>query len=213
MIAFASSLQLAFLINSLATKSSTAKIKLAMKKNSIYADDNTESISTLLKIRLPSLTFGLILGVLVSFITSRFEQVLSQNVKVAFFLPFIMYMADAIGTQTQSIYSRNLKSGKAKFHIYFFKELLLGITIGIVFGMISGTFVQLWFADYKLTLSVGLSMFAVTSTSPIVALLITQAVQMLHKDPAAGSGPIDSVIQSMFSVLIYGTICSIIFLR
>lgn len=184
-----------------------------MKRNSIYADDNTESISTLLKIRLPSLTFGLILGVFVSFITSRFEQVLSHNVRVAFFLPFIMYMADAIATQTQSIYSRNLKSGKAIFHIYLFKELLLGSTIGIVFGILSGIFVQLWFADYKLALSVGLSMFTVTFTAPIVALLITQTVQMLHKDPAASSGPIDSVIQSMFSVIIYGTICSIIFLK
>ena len=183
-----------------------------MKKDFTYADDNTEPISTLLKIRLPSLLFGLVLGVVVSFVTSRFEQVLSQNVKVAFFLPFVMYMADAIATQTQSIYSRNLKSGKVKFHLYLIKELLLGIIVGITFGIISGLVVQIWFAEYRLALSVGLSMFAVISSAPIVALLITQAIQMLHKDPAAGAGPLDSVIQSMFSVLIYGTICSIIFL-
>ena len=183
-----------------------------MKKNIIYADDNIEPISVLLKIRLPSLLFGLVLGVFVSFVTSRFEQVLSQNVRVAFFLPFIMYMADAIATQTQSIYSRNLKSGKVKFYIYLIKELLLGSVIGIAFGIISGLVVLIWFADYRLALSVGLSMFSVVATAPTVALLITQVVQKLHKDPAAGAGPIDSVIQSMLSVTIYGTICSLIFL-
>ncbi len=183
-----------------------------MKRHFIFADDNTEPISTLLKIRLPSLLFGLMLGVAVSFATSRFEQVLSQNVRVAFFLPFIMYMADAIATQTQSIYSRNLKSGKAKFHLYLIKELLLGLVVGMIFGIISGLVVQLWFKDNRLSLSVGLSMFAVLTSAPTVSLLITQAVQMLHKDPAASAGPIDSVIQSLFSVLIYGAICSIIFL-
>ena len=183
-----------------------------MKRNIIYADDNIEPISILLKIRLPSLLFGLVLGIVVSFVTSRFEQVLSQNVRVAFFLPFIMYMADAIATQTQSIYSRNLKSGKVKFHLYLIKELLLGILIGIDFGIISGLVVLIWFADNRLALSVGLSMFAVLASAPTISLLITQTIQMMHKDPAAGAGPIDSVIQSMFSVLIYGTICSAIFL-
>lgn len=183
-----------------------------MKKNIIYADDNTEPISVLLKIRLPALLLGLGLGIVVSFVTSRFEQVLSQNVRVAFFLPFIMYMADAIATQTQSIYSRNLKSGKVKFYKYLIKELTLGIVVGTAFGVISGLIVQLWFGDSRLALSVGLSMFAVMASAPTVALLITQVIQMLHKDPAAGAGPIDSVIQSMFSVLIYCTICSIIFL-
>ena len=183
-----------------------------MSRNILYADDNTEPISVLLKIRLPSLLIGLGLGVIVSFATSRFEQVLSQNVKVSFFLPFIMYMADAIATQTQSIYSRNLKSGKVKFYRYLIKELCLGLLIGIAFGIISGAVVQIWFSDNRLALSVGLSMFAVTASAPTVALFITQIMQMLHKDPAASSGPIDSVIQSMLSVLIYGTICSMILL-
>lgn len=185
---------------------------IIMKRNPIYADDNIESIFVLLKIRLPSLLFGLMLGIVVSFITSKFEQVLSQNVKVAFFLPFIMYMADSIATQTQSIYSRNLKSGKAKFHLYLIKEVLLGLVIGILFGAISGFVVQIWFNDIRLTLSVGLSMLAVIASAPTVALLITQVVQMMHKDPAAGAGPIDSAIQSMCTVIIYGAICSMIFL-
>ena len=183
------------------------------QKNSItYADDNTESIPLLLKIRLPSLVIGLGMGILISFATSRFEEVLLHNVKVAFFLPFVIYMADAIGTQTQSIYSRNLKSGKAKFHIYLIKESWLGFVFGIAFGIISGLVTQLWLGDNLLALSVGLSMFTAIVFAPIVALLITKIVQSLREDPAAGAGPIATVIQDMLSVLIYGAISSIIFL-
>lgn len=177
-----------------------------------YADDNTESVAVLLKIRLPSLILGLAMGIVISFATSRFEEVLAHNVKVVFFLPFIVYMADAIGTQTQSIYSRDLKTGRAKFHSYLIKELFIGLLLGVIFGSISGLVVDWWLTDRLLSLSVGLSMFAAVTLAPLVALLITQATQSLHEDPAAGAGPITTVVQDMISVIIYGTISSIIFL-
>jgi len=65
------------------------------------------------------------LGIIISFITSRFEEVLSSNIQVAYFMPFIVYIADAIGTQTESIYSRNLKNKKTKFITYLHKESLI----------------------------------------------------------------------------------------
>lgn len=182
-------------------------------KNKIeLADDDTESDLTLLRLRAPSLFVGLILGIGISFLTSRFEQVLTQNVQVAFFLPFIVYMADAIGTQTQSIYTRDLKSGKAKFLTYLGKETVLGIIFGLVFGFISAAVVWLWFQNTGLALSVGLSMLIATTMAPVIALLITEALQLERTDPAAGAGPIATVVQDALSVVVYGLICSAILL-
>jgi len=94
-----------------------------MKKDLIqYADDDIVPLKRLLGLRLPSLMIGLLLGIVLSFFASRFEAVLTKNIAVAFFIPFIVYMADAVGTQTQNIYSRDLKSGKANFKSYFLKE-------------------------------------------------------------------------------------------
>lgn len=177
-----------------------------------YADDDTESVRDLLKIRIPSLVVGLGLGIIISFLTSRFEEVLAHNIQVAFFLPFIVYMAAAIGTQTQAIYSRDLKTGKAKFHTYLIKESFLGLVVGIAFGIISGLIVHWWLADSLLAVSVGLSMFAAVASAPLVALLITEVLQLLREDPAAGAGPIATVFQDMISVLIYGLISSLILL-
>ncbi len=182
------------------------------KKAILYADDDYESIGTLLRLRAPSLFIGLLLGVGISLVVSRFEEVLSQNIQVAFFLPFIVYVADATGAQTASIYSRDLKSGRAKFSNYLRKEFLLGIIFGVAFGIFSGAIAFLWLKNDLLALSVATATCLAIAVAPIIALLITYVFQILHDDPAANSGPIATVIQDVTSVLIYGIVSSIIIL-
>ena len=182
------------------------------KKTTLYVDDDYESIRTLFKLRIAPLILGLLLGFVISFVTSRFEEVLSHNVQVAFFLPFIVYIADALGTQTEAIYSRDLKTGKAKFANYLRKELALGIIFGSLFGIFSGAIALLWLKNNLLAFSVTIATFLSVAVAPLVALLITQFFQLIHKDPAAGSGPVTTVVQDMISVLIYGVASSIIIL-
>lgn len=177
-----------------------------------YADDDYESIGVLIKLRAPALVIGLLLGIGISFVTSSFEEVLSKNVQVAFFLPFVVYIADAIGTQTEAIYSRDLRTGKAKFSNYLRKELALGIIFGVIFGIISGAITLLWLHDNLLSLSVSIASVLAITTAPLVAILVAHTFQALHKDPAAGTGPIATVIQDMLSVIIYGLVASIIIL-
>jgi len=182
------------------------------EKRIMYADDDYESVKTLFKLRAPALFIGLLLGIVISFVMSSFEEVLASNVQVAFFLPFIVYIADAIGTQTDAIYSRDLKTGRAKFSHYFKKELALGIIFGLIFGAVSGVIVFLWLKNNLLAISVATACFIAVMVAPIVALLVTQIFQSLREDPAAGAGPVATVIQDMTSVLIYGIVCSAILL-
>lgn len=182
------------------------------QKPTQYVDDDYESMGTLIKLRAPSLILGLVLGIGISFLTSSFEKVLASNIQVAYFLPFVVYIADAIGTQTEAIYSRDLKNGKPKFRKYLHKEFLLGIFFGIVFGIISGAIAFLWLKNTLLAISVAVSTLIALTMAPVIALLVTQTFQFMHKDPAAGSGPIATVIQDAISVLIYGIVCSTILL-
>lgn len=177
-----------------------------------YADDDYESVGTLFKLRAPTLFVGLILGVGISFMASRFEEVLAHNVQIAFFLPFIVYIANAVGTQTETIYARDLKSGKAKFMNYAHKELILGIIFGLLFGIFSGIMSYLWLQNDLLSISVAIASFLAIAVAPILALGITQIIQNMHEDPAVGSGPIATVIQDTISILIYGLVCSLIIL-
>ncbi len=57
---------------------------------------------------------------------------------------------------------------------------------------------------------VSTAMFFTVTIAPLVALLVTEVLQLEHKDPAVGSGPIATVIQDTLSVLIYGLVASAI---
>lgn len=178
----------------------------------IYADDDTESVSLLLRLRVPPLFLGLFLGLGISLLTSRFEEVLKVNVHVAFFIPFIVYIAAAVGAQTSAIYSRDLKSRHAKLRNYLLKEPLLGLALGVIFGLASFFIINLWLGDMKLASAVGLSTFLAITIAPIIAIIVTEFLQDIHEDPAVGAAPIATVIQDMTSIIIYGIVTSAILL-
>ncbi len=181
-------------------------------KKILYADDDTDSVNRLLRMRVPALLIGLVLGLLLSFLTSRFEEVLSTNIEVAFFIPFIVYMAAAVGAQTQTIYTRDLRTGKANFQKYLVKETLLGFFLALASALIVAVITLLWFHSTKLTLAVSLGMFGTIVLAPLVALIVTELLQLEKTDPAVSGGPIATVIQDALSILIYGFIASAILL-
>ena len=183
------------------------------QKSIIYADDDYEPISLLFRLRAPSLVVGLVLGIFISIVISRFEEVFLRDVQATFFIPFVVYIADAIGAQTHSIYARDLKSGHPKFSRYVRKELILGAVFGVLFSVIAGAAVFLWLGKDLLALSVAVATLLAVGLAPIVALMITQIIQSSGRDPAAGAGPIATVIQDMISVIIYGVVCSFILLN
>ncbi len=178
----------------------------------IYADDDTESVRFLLRLRVPPLVLGLFLGLGISILTSRFEEVIEKNVHVAFFIPFVIYIAAAVGSQTQAIYSRDLKSGHAKLRNYLLKESLLGACLGILFGLASFLIVNIWLNDILLAMAVGFSALLAVGIAPLIALLITELLNDFHEDPAVGAAPIATVIQDMTSIIIYGIVTSSILL-
>lgn len=181
-------------------------------KKILLIDDDLYTVRRLAWMRAPSLIIGLVMGFALSFVTSRFEQVLEKNISVAFFIPFIVYMADAVGTQTQAIYTRDLGNGTAKFSTYLFKESGLGIIMGIFFGCVTFLIITTWFQSMMLATAVSLATFFAISTAPIVAILVTEVLQLEHQDPAIGAGPIATVIQDAVSILVYGAIASWILL-
>lgn len=175
-------------------------------------DDDYESIGTLFRLRAPSLFAGLILGIGISFVISGFKEVLSKNIELTFFMPFIVYIADAIGTQTEAIYSRKPNGNKSRFGRYLHKELILGLLFGLIFSISSWAVVIIWLNNDLVALTVSISSFITVATAPITALLVAHFFQSFKKDPAAGTGPIATVLQDMISIVIFGIVASTIML-
>lgn len=184
-----------------------------MVEGTVLEDDSKESVTLMVEHRLPWLVIGLGGGILATILAARFEKLLTANIELSFFIPVIVYMADAVGTQAENVFVRNLgRRARVKFTSYLFKELALGIFLGGVFGLAIGTFAYLWFGALATALTVGFAMCFTMAIAPAVALIISEVLFKEHTDPALGSGPFGTVIQDLLSLLIYFFIAGLIIL-
>lgn len=189
--------------------------KIKKSKDGIeYANDLTESTGALLKLRLPVLVLGLLGGIATSVFVSKFERVLAENVAIAFFVPLMVYISDAIATQTETIYIRNLrrKPGEKIFWKYFVKELALGLTVGIIFGAVTSIATFFWLQNTKISATIGIAMMLSITCAPIVALLTATVMFKIHEDPAVGAGPFATLIGDVVTLFIYFAVASLIIL-
>jgi len=175
-----------------------------------WEDSERESITHMLGHRIPWLALGLAAGIVTSLVISRFEQILSADIRLVFFIPIIVYLSDAIGTQTETIYIRNLAFGRIHFLKYLFKETLFGLNLGILFGALLGLFAYYWLEAPLIGLAVGLSTLINLVVAPVLALTIPTILYRERTDPALGAGPLATIIQDLISLLIYFSIATML---
>jgi len=153
--------------------------------------------------RLPWLLFGLLASSIITVVMAGFEHSLSANVAVAFFVPAIVYIAGAIGTQAVSVAVRGLLDEDIHIVSLLRGELLVGTGIGLVLGLISAVLVMASFGDHRLAAAVGLAVLGGGVVSAVVGFGLPWTFTRFGSDPALGSGPICTIIQDVSSLLIY----------
>lgn len=162
-----------------------------------------EPAGRLIEYRIPWLFLGLIGGVIASFIVSRYEHILTSDIRLAFFIPIIVYMSDAVGTQTETIFIRTISKERVKFTRYIIKEAVIGLGLGGLFGVLLGIFAGYWLKSAAIGITVGLAMFVNLMLAPVIAALTSRLLYAEHFDPALGAGPVTTVIQDLVSLLVY----------
>jgi magnesium transporter len=157
--------------------------------------------------RLPWLLIGLAGAMASAVLVGAFEEQLETKVLLAFFLPGVVYMADAVGTQTEALIIRGLSVGVTVRDVVR-RELITGLVIGLAIGAAFLPFALLAWGDARLALAVGLALFASCSIATVVAMALPWAFQRLGTDPAFGSGPLATVIQDLLSIAVYFAIAT-----
>jgi magnesium transporter len=177
-------------------------------KTSLAARSSSEeTVERRFRHRLPWLLLGLFGALLAADFVGWFEGQLRREVLLAFFLPGIVYLADAVGTQTETIVVRGLSVGIAMRRMLA-RELLAGIAIGLTLAAVAGPLVWWRWGDADVALCVGLSIFAACSTASVAAMALPWLFDSFGQDPAFGAGPLATVIQDLSSILIYFAIAA-----
>jgi magnesium transporter len=157
--------------------------------------------------RMPWLLLGLVGALAAAVLVGSFEEQLKRNVLIALFLPGIVYMADAVGTQTETLLIRGLSLGVPIRRVAA-RELLTGVLVGATVA-IAFYPLALWaWGDARIALAAALSLLAACSIATVVAMALPYLFTRLGKDPAFGSGPLGTVVQDLLSIVIYFAITS-----
>lgn len=152
--------------------------------------------------RLPWLVIGLVGAMLSAVIVGSFEEQLHEKVLLAFFVPAVVYMADAVGTQTETLLIRGM-SANIDVKMVVRREMVTGILLGLLVGAAFYPFALLGWGDQSVALAVSLALFASCSISTSVATILPRLIARFGGDPAFGSGPLATIVQDLLSIAVY----------
>ena len=153
---------------------------------------------------MPWLALGLLGGMLAGGVASIFEESLKREVTLAFFLPLVVYMADAIGTQTETILVRRMVYGRVSLFRQLRREASLGLLIGLTIGG-AAVWMGMWLLDGRghVAAVVALTILCSSIVATLIASLLPWMLDRMGIDPAMASGPVATVLQDLLSVAIY----------
>jgi magnesium transporter len=169
----------------------------------------TEPVLTRLRRRFAWLVLGLTGAGLSAWLVGLFEWRLEADVRLAFFIPGVVYLADAVGTQTEAVVVRGLSVG-APVRTTLRLEAATGPVLGAVLGVISLLAVWWVLDDPNVALAVALALLGACSVATIVAAGIPVLLARLGRDPAYASGPLATVVQDLVSLAIYLAVATLV---
>ena len=143
-------------------------------------------------------------------VASVFERSLQAEISLSFFLPLVVYMSDAVGTQTETLLIRRMAARK----VSAVREIVLETGTGFLSARSSDSWLC-WHYIYGPVnpfsrMIVGLAVLASAITAAVIASCLPLLLSAMKADPAAASGPVATVIQDFLSVTIYLGIASLL---
>lgn len=148
------------------------------------------SLRDSIKSRLPWLIVNLITAILAASVVGAFEGTISQVVTLATFMPIVAGMGGNAGTQSLTIVVRGIALGeldKDNGMRIFIKELLVGLTTGIVIGAIIAVLGFMWERKFVFGIVIGLAMILNMMVATMSGFIVPVILKKLKVDPALAS--------------------------
>lgn len=168
------------------------------------------------RIRLPWLFASWVGGIIAAYIIGVFDNILQNTIALAAFIPVIIGMGGNIGTQSSTIIVRGLATGRVGFENsskILFKEIRVGLILGILYGILLGLFAIFRFLDISpiLGLVVGLSICASMLIAATIGSLVPLILDRFDIDPAVATGPFVTTAIDILGVALYFIIAGALF--
>ena len=167
-------------------------------------EEITDSIFQKTKRRFNWLLLNLFTALLATWVISKFGATIEQMVALAFLMPIVASMGGNAGMQTLAVTIRALATkeiSSGNFGKILTKEFLIGILNGIIFAVITGAIVQIWFKDYNLTILIAISMILNMIVAGLFGILVPISLKKFNIDPAIASSVFVTTITDVIGFL------------
>jgi magnesium transporter len=174
-------------------------------------EDITTSASRLVRARIPSLILGLIGGLVAAYIVNGFENILSSYFVLASFIPVMIYLSDAIGTQSQTLIVRMIALEPA-FSVkrYLVREVKVGGVLGIIFALLLFAAASVGWGISQAGAIIGLSILISIVFQAVISTYLSILLAKLSVDPAVTSGPLTTIISDITTLTMYFGLASLL---
>ncbi len=185
---------------------------------SIVDEDEILTGSTInaIKARTPWLLITLFGEFIAVNVAERFEATLHAIPIIAIFMPLLAGLGGNIGTQSITLMVRGLSTGqvslKSAFH-HIFRELRVGLSIGISFGLLVMAVTWKWQYNIELGVVVGSAMAINMTMATLLGAIAPFVLKKLKIDPAIASGPVIATTIDVLGLAIYFTLVTIFLIK
>lgn len=150
-------------------------------------EDTFSSIGKTAPRRAVWLGVNLLTAIFASTAISIFEDALDKVVALAILMPIVASMGGVAGSQTLTVVIRGMALGqieRSNLNWLLSKEFAVGALNGLLYALIVGCVVSLWFQDATMALIIGLAMAINLMAAALSGTLLPVLLKFLKIDPA-----------------------------
>ncbi len=167
-----------------------------------------------IKKRLPWLLVGLGGGLVAASIVQAFETEMEHQVLIAAFIPLVVYLADAVGSQTEIIFVRAIAldtelKNWSRYLTYVWREVVVTFVLATILAICVAFMCVWWFEAPELVWLLSVSIVTTLMMSMAVAVGIPYLAVRLNYDPALTSGPVATVVRDVLTLVVYFLVVSL----
>ena len=150
-------------------------------------EDTFSPISRTAPRRAVWLGVNLITAIIASTAISLFEGTLDKVVALAILMPIVASMGGVAGSQTLTVVIRGMALGqveRSNLSWLLSKEFTVGALNGMLYALVAGAVVSLWFQDSTMALIIGAAMAINLTAAAITGTLLPVLLRSINIDPA-----------------------------
>lgn len=165
-----------------------------------------DTVLDVVRARGPWLIVNLVTAIMASMVISIFEDSMEKIIALAVLMPIVASMGGNAATQgltvaVRALAVREITSANARRIIM--REMLAGITHGLIFAMIMGLIAFVWFGSLPLAMVLAIAMVVNLFIAGIAGILVPLGLKSLGADPAVASSVFVTTVTDIVGFFVF----------